>query len=249
MLVPSAAAALNSLAETTLQKIPLPHNASRSDVRPEQFERRAHLVSAIARGRRPRAGNGILRCRDRRSNPPFCLAETDAETGAIWEKPAVRGTNARITRGVRYLKTGWWCAQSDTNRSRRPSGLISALLQGIFADTGLFRESAPCFGSDDQRLTGKFPTFVNRGIFSAIRPSSRDNSRLLRKIRQAPKQPFLARGLLVQHPYHTDGRGFTRKIRQSLDPISANRPFPKPMAGLLITLDGVYETKCLARER
>jgi hypothetical protein len=29
-----------------------PHNASRSDVRPEQFERRARLVSAIARGRR-----------------------------------------------------------------------------------------------------------------------------------------------------------------------------------------------------
>jgi hypothetical protein len=32
--------------------IPLPHNASRSKVRPEQFERRARLVSAIARGRR-----------------------------------------------------------------------------------------------------------------------------------------------------------------------------------------------------
>ena len=30
----------------------LPHHASRSDVRPEQFERRARLVSAIARGRR-----------------------------------------------------------------------------------------------------------------------------------------------------------------------------------------------------
>jgi len=30
----------------------LPHNASRSEVRPEQFERRARLVSAIARGRR-----------------------------------------------------------------------------------------------------------------------------------------------------------------------------------------------------
>jgi DNA invertase Pin-like site-specific DNA recombinase len=30
----------------------LPHNRSRSDVRPEQFERRARLVSAIARGRR-----------------------------------------------------------------------------------------------------------------------------------------------------------------------------------------------------
>jgi len=34
------------------RRILLPHNASRSDVRPEQFERRARLVSAIARGRR-----------------------------------------------------------------------------------------------------------------------------------------------------------------------------------------------------
>jgi DNA invertase Pin-like site-specific DNA recombinase len=34
------------------RQILLPHNASRSGVRPEQFERRARLVSAIARGRR-----------------------------------------------------------------------------------------------------------------------------------------------------------------------------------------------------
>ena len=34
------------------RKILVPHNASRSKVRPEQFERRARLVSAIARGRR-----------------------------------------------------------------------------------------------------------------------------------------------------------------------------------------------------
>ena len=34
------------------RQILLPHNASRSDVRPEQFGRRARLVSAIARGRR-----------------------------------------------------------------------------------------------------------------------------------------------------------------------------------------------------
>jgi site-specific DNA recombinase len=34
------------------RRILLPHNASRNDVRPEQFERRARLVSAIARGRR-----------------------------------------------------------------------------------------------------------------------------------------------------------------------------------------------------
>jgi site-specific DNA recombinase len=34
------------------RQILLPHNVSRSDIRPEQFERRARLVSAIARGRR-----------------------------------------------------------------------------------------------------------------------------------------------------------------------------------------------------
>ena len=33
------------------RQILLPHNASRSDVRPEQSERRARLVSTIARGR------------------------------------------------------------------------------------------------------------------------------------------------------------------------------------------------------
>jgi site-specific DNA recombinase len=34
------------------RQILLPHNVSRSEVRPERFERRARLVSAIARGRR-----------------------------------------------------------------------------------------------------------------------------------------------------------------------------------------------------
>jgi hypothetical protein len=51
-------------------------------------------------------------------DPPFGLAETDAETRTSSKKPAVHGTNARITRGVRYLKTGWWWAQSDANRSQ-----------------------------------------------------------------------------------------------------------------------------------
>ena len=55
-----------------------------------------------------RVRNGIFRCRDGGPYPPFCLAETDAETRTQSKKPAIRGTNARITRGVRYLKTGWW---------------------------------------------------------------------------------------------------------------------------------------------
>jgi hypothetical protein len=46
-------------------------------------------------------------------DPPFCLAETDPETSTNSKKPAVRGTNARITRGVRYLKTGWWAHQGS----------------------------------------------------------------------------------------------------------------------------------------
>jgi len=33
------------------RRILLPHNVSRKDVQPEQFERRARLVSAIAKGR------------------------------------------------------------------------------------------------------------------------------------------------------------------------------------------------------
>jgi hypothetical protein len=47
----------------------------------------------------------------------FVLQRLNAETRTNSKKAAVRGTNARITRGVRYLKTGWWCGQSDTNRS------------------------------------------------------------------------------------------------------------------------------------
>ena len=39
----------------------LPHNVSRSDVRPEQFERRARLASAIARGRRCVADHAAVR--------------------------------------------------------------------------------------------------------------------------------------------------------------------------------------------
>ena len=45
------------------------------------------------------------------------------------------------------------------------NSLISAVLQGIFAKNCLFGESAPDFASEDQRLSGKFPTFVNREFF------------------------------------------------------------------------------------
>ena len=47
-------AQLGSIGELVFHQslmILLPYNASRSEVRPERFERRARLVSAIARGR------------------------------------------------------------------------------------------------------------------------------------------------------------------------------------------------------
>jgi hypothetical protein len=45
------------------------------------------------------------------------------------------------------------------------NSLISAVLQGILAENCLFGESAADFGSDDQRFSGKFPTFANREFF------------------------------------------------------------------------------------
>jgi hypothetical protein len=46
-----------------------------------------------------------------------------------------------------------------------PNSLITAVLQGIFAKNCLFCGSRPDFGSDDQRLSGKFPKFVNREFY------------------------------------------------------------------------------------
>jgi hypothetical protein len=45
------------------------------------------------------------------------------------------------------------------------NSLIRAVLQGIFAKNCLFCEFGPDFGSNDQRLSGKFPTSVNSEFF------------------------------------------------------------------------------------
>jgi len=55
-----------------------------------------------------RVGTEFFDARRRVPDPPFCLAETDAETRTNSEKSRCSRANARITRGVRYLKTGWW---------------------------------------------------------------------------------------------------------------------------------------------
>jgi hypothetical protein len=71
------------------------------------------------------------------------------------------------------------------------NSLIRAILQGILAKKSLFCESGPDFGSDDQRLSSKFPTFVNRELFWDIRESSSGNSELLQKIRHFSESRFV----------------------------------------------------------
>jgi len=43
---------------------------------------------------------------------PFCLAETDARDKNELEKARCSRDKCAYHPGVRYLKTGWWCAQS-----------------------------------------------------------------------------------------------------------------------------------------
>ena len=90
--------------------------------------------------------------RDRKSGDD--TGEIPAETASL-ESP----TNAAVWEDWMVV-----CAVRYEPVSTRNS-LISAVLQGIFAKNCLFGESAPDFGSDDQRLSGKFPRCVNREIF------------------------------------------------------------------------------------
>ena len=70
------------------------------------------------------------------------------------------------------------------------NSLIRAVLQGIFAKNCLFRQSGPDFGSNDQRLSGEFPTLVNREFLREIRDSSFRISELLPEIREVPIPPI-----------------------------------------------------------
>jgi hypothetical protein len=82
------------------------------------------------------------------------------------------------------------CAVTCEPVSTRNS-LIRAVLQGILTKNGLFCEFGPDFGSNDQRLSDKFPTFVNRELFWDIRDSSSGNSELLQKIRHFSESRFV----------------------------------------------------------
>ena len=94
-----------------------------------------------------------------------------------------------------------------------PNSLIMAVLQGIFAKNCLFRESKPDFGSNDQRLSSKFPTLANREFFRKIRDSSFPISELLPEIREVPITVESGRKLCsCSIPPHARKRGFTQRL-------------------------------------
>ena len=102
----------------------------------------------------------------RQKSPPKCVnARKDQNPGCEWpEIPAERPYLASYRK--RAVCGDWMvvCTVRYEPVSSRQS-LIMGVLQGIFAKNCLFCGSRPDFGSDDQRLSGKFPTFVNREFF------------------------------------------------------------------------------------
>jgi hypothetical protein len=61
-----------------------------------------------------------------------------------------------------FARTGWWCAQSDTNRSPTCNSLLTGKLTGNFAFLGPQKPISLHETTVLQRLFTKFPTQINR---------------------------------------------------------------------------------------
>src|SRR5258706_11110627 len=96
------------------------------------------------------------------------LTETKIREMSGRKSPQKR-TISRRAGNARFARTGWWCAQSDTNRSRFPNCLIKGFLQGIFANCCLLSENAPGLAALIQWLTSEFPKGRNRPLLVFIR--------------------------------------------------------------------------------
>ena len=66
---------------------------------------------------------------------------------------------------VRFAETGWWCAQSDANRSPTQNSLLRAVLQGIFREIRGFAQKRAFVAQSFQRLERKFPRKASREFF------------------------------------------------------------------------------------
>src|SRR5258708_6581288 len=109
---------------------------------------------------RPEAKNRLwtpLMCTETES--PVTIPTKSAQKRPLFDRP----------RFPRFGRTGWWCAQSYTNRSRTRICLISGFLQGIFLNWCLLSENAPRFAALIQWLASEFPKGRNRPLSAFIR--------------------------------------------------------------------------------
>jgi len=97
-------------------------------------------------------------------------AETKVREASGRKSPQNRPIWRRLRKGW-FAETGWWCAQSTTNRSRPRICLISGFLQGIFANCCLLSENAREFTASIQSLANSFPKNRNRRLEAANRVS------------------------------------------------------------------------------
>jgi hypothetical protein len=91
--------------------------------------------------------NGIFRCRDGGAKTAFSSCGDRYRDERGLEKPTFRGTNARVSGGVRYLWTGWWRWYGSNwlppSQSYRTASLPPALIAVISLSLRAACGSAP----------------------------------------------------------------------------------------------------------
>src|SRR6266403_3072001 len=120
--------------------------------------------TAFCRPKPCRRERNFWRQRPEAKNPPE-RALLSAETGnlkiGVKESPQKRPLFDRRW-FPRFGQTGWWCVQSDTNRSPAGNSLLTGKLTGNFAILGLPKPISLHETTVLQRLFTKFPTQINR---------------------------------------------------------------------------------------
>jgi hypothetical protein len=112
---------------------------TRISPRPPGHRRRSSAVKLRAQARPP--GTEFLDAETgRQKSPPKCAnAHGDQNPEVSGRKSPQKRPIRRRTGNGRFAETGWWCAQSDTNRSPGGNSLLTGNFTGNFAISGLPR--------------------------------------------------------------------------------------------------------------
>jgi hypothetical protein len=145
---------------------------SKSQLRP-----RMRSQFAPEPGRRER--NFWMRRRAAKNPRPNAPARTETKVQEMSSRMSPQKRPVwRSTGNVRFARAGWWCAQSDTNRSPLQIPLFSGNLTG---DSAIFRPQRHfCIGEAAvlQWFFAKFPKKINRVKLSDNRDRNRTNSEI-----------------------------------------------------------------------